>query len=376
MAPHCPVDTILAMSTPFAVAYPPGRGPLGLVFKPVFDIRSYLRFAHLALMMPLGVAYFTFFVTAFSFGGSLIWTFIGPPVIFVAMYISLRLGDLEVWMVNFVTRAGIRRPQQALEGVTSFRQKVWARIIDPSTWTGLVYEFAQFPVGVAAFVAVLVGLGTSFYLIVAPIIVLISDEPIEFLASGPLHFDSWVEALVLVPFGMLGWVVSVHILTAFSAIHAGWAKLMLGSRARHLPSAVAPATLEPETPPPPPPPIALLPPPEAPTATAAEAEVEDYGAEPDSIDPAWLSLTSREREVTLLLARGFSNADISEHCFISEGTVKTHVLHILEKLNAKDRTQVVIYAYEHGLVKPGGVQDALGPRVLDRELIAVAKPRG
>ena len=49
---------------------------------------------------------------------------------------------------------------------------------------------------------------------------------------------------------------------------------------------------------------------------------------------------------------------------ISEGTVKTHVLHILEKLNLRDRTQVVIYAYEHALVRPGTLT-----RSLEREAV-------
>jgi hypothetical protein len=76
----------------------------------------------------------------------------------------------------------------------------------------------------------------------------------------------------------------------------------------------------------------------------------------------------------LLLARGYSNADISDQCFISEGTVKTHVLHIFEKLNVRDRTQVVIYAYEHALVKPGADSDATGARNPKRELMVAAKP--
>src|SRR5215213_2820039 len=101
-------DTIWRMTTAFSNAYPADRGPFARVFKPVIEPRAYLRFVHLLLMMPLGIAYFTFFVTAFSFGGSLIWTFIGPPVLFAAMYISLRLADLEVWLVNFVTHEGIR----------------------------------------------------------------------------------------------------------------------------------------------------------------------------------------------------------------------------------------------------------------------------
>ena len=51
---------------------------------------------------------------------------------------------------------------------------------------------------------------------------------------------------------------------------------------------------------------------------------------------------------------GLSNAEIAERLFLSEGTVKTHVKHVFDKLEARDRTQVVIMAYELGVVKPRG----------------------
>jgi RNA polymerase sigma factor (sigma-70 family) len=64
--------------------------------------------------------------------------------------------------------------------------------------------------------------------------------------------------------------------------------------------------------------------------------------------PALDQLTPRERDVLALIARGLSNRDIAEQLYISEGTVKTHVTHLLNRLQLKNRAQLAIYANSGG----------------------------
>ena len=415
---------------PFNAAYPSDRGPMGKILRPVIDLRTYVRVGHLLMMFPLGIAYFVLLVVTFSVGGSLIWTLVGPVILLAVLFVSRWLGDLEAMMAGYANQTDIRRPPSRLEGVTNFRSQVKVRLVDPTTWTGIIYLFAQFPLGIAAFVGLVVMYSTVGALIFSPIIGLFMNDSLNISsdAGWPISWNyrvgSPVSGLPLTVVGIFGLVLVSHVILAFSSLHGWWAKMMLGSRSTRVSSRPVPSPAGDE----PPRPSTSVESseivatdsvsPESPglpelTDSDGDSESESHSAddgepapdtkpEPESdrespetaaltpftsvppltSDPPMLrpvpnpsdpqqvaeapqgpipntaaikELTAREGEVFILMAHGDTNADIAEELFISEGTVKTHVKRILSKLYMRDRTQVVVFAYEHHLVVPGGV---------------------
>jgi DNA-binding NarL/FixJ family response regulator len=87
--------------------------------------------------------------------------------------------------------------------------------------------------------------------------------------------------------------------------------------------------------------------------TVTKRVIRQFTRTPRPAPPqAFENLSDREHEVFRLIARGLSNAEIGKELFISETTVKTHVTHILQKLDLRDRVQAVVLAYETGLFEP------------------------
>jgi len=89
-------------------------------------------------------------------------------------------------------------------------------------------------------------------------------------------------------------------------------------------------------------------------APASTRRLIEQHAPAPSEAPELDELTAREREVLRLLARGLTNAEIAQTLVVEPSTVKSHVARVLAKLGLRDRVQAVVFAYDHGVVRPGG----------------------
>ncbi|MEO3811826.1 response regulator transcription factor [Sphaerisporangium sp. B11E5] len=93
--------------------------------------------------------------------------------------------------------------------------------------------------------------------------------------------------------------------------------------------------------------------------------IEEFARRPvvSGVVPDLGGLTGRELDMFRLLVRGYRNEDIARMLVLGESTVKSHVQHLYQKLGVRDRVQVVIYAYENGLIQPGRGGDPVGEMV-------------
>lgn len=286
---------------------------------------TYQRLVYLAAAFPLGLLYFVTLFVGLVVGGALIWTIPGLALTLLVVVAARWYGDLEAELARRLVGIEIRRPPTWYERDVPIREQAKQVLSDPSTWTGLVYLLLQFAWGIAMLAFLLVGFVISLSFISAPLLVAQGGPVVGDLNMGAWVIDTPAEAWGVAVLGAVILVAMLHVVNLAAWAHARWARLMLGSRARDIPA--LPAFFA-----------------DADTPAAIPSGAEAH--------PLIVTLTQREREVLLLIARGYSNAEIAEAFVVSEGTVKTHVKRILAKLAVRDRTQAAVFAFDSGFVTP------------------------
>lgn len=183
-----------------------------MAFRP----QTYRSLLYLLLAFPLGIAYFVFLTTGLALGFGLLITFAGPPILLLVLVASLGLANFERAQANALLQADIRiggtppvpaRPDAA--AVPGRWAGYWlqlrARLADRTTWTGLAYLYARFPLGIASFVAVVALL----------------------TVCGAWRVDSLPEAFLWMALGVPATLASLHLLNGLAWISGQFARLML-----------------------------------------------------------------------------------------------------------------------------------------------------
>jgi hypothetical protein len=194
---------------------PDWRGAL----RPLLTVRGYTSLTHHLLGLPLGVAYFIWFVTGLSLGLGLAITLIGIPILTLVLASVRPLVAAERKLTNALLGTAIPAAPLAPPG-EGWLGRVKAYWTDRATWRGMAYLLARFPVGTLTFTIAVAAYGAALYLIAAPIV-----APFDPIELGIWQPDTVLEGLALVPPGLAlllaaGWISEG--LAAVSRMLAGW----------------------------------------------------------------------------------------------------------------------------------------------------------
>jgi signal transduction histidine kinase len=199
-----------------------------VLIRSILDARTYGRILYLLLALLLGVAEFSFLVTAISFGFGTVITLIGIPVLIGTVYAWRWLAELERRLIRALVGTEIPSPYRPEPAGGRWWRRFAARLADPATWKDLAFLLLQLPLGVLSFSVTVAVLGSGLRLLFAPVYY----EP---FADGDwiawLDVDTLAEAFALVPVGALILLVGIPALGALGRLYGWLATQLLGSNA-------------------------------------------------------------------------------------------------------------------------------------------------
>ena len=195
---------------------------------PIFDARTYGRILYMLLALPLGVAEFTFLVTAISFGFGTAITLIGIPILIGTVWAWRWLAQLERRVIGRLVGIEIPSPYRPDPARGRWWHRVAARLSDPATWKDLAFLLLQLPLGILSFSITVAVLGFGLRLLFAPAYY----EP---LADGDwiawIDVNSLAGALAVVPLGALILLLGIPGVGALARLYGWLASQLLGSNA-------------------------------------------------------------------------------------------------------------------------------------------------
>ncbi len=195
------------------------RGFFGVVAEP----QSYLNIVYLLLAFPLGTFYFVFLVTGLSLGFGLIITLVGIPILLLVLSGSWALCRFErqvaITLLNEDIPLSVSRPASG-----GLWPRVKALLKDRVTWTGVLYLFLKFPVGIVTFTIAVTLIAVTVGFLAAPTYMWTSDS----LVWGSWSFDPYPWSWLLTIIGIPMVFISLHLMNAIAVVFGRMTRVMLG----------------------------------------------------------------------------------------------------------------------------------------------------
>lgn len=289
---------------------PPRRSAARRFFGVPARPQTWLNLIYLLLSFPLGIFYFSLFVSLLPTGLGTVIVWIGIPILLLTAAIWWVCAAFERYLADGLLGTHLAPSPQPWRHAQGVWPRIKAHFGAAATWKDLAFIFAKFPLGIVSFVVVVVSLAVPAALVSAPLTVNWADWAQEGGAQIPpdqrgFYFESWhvttaVEALVFVPFGILTFFVGLWVINGMAAVSRAAAKGLLETARPDEAAARAPAgPVPPVAPRPPLPPVAPSPPRPGPPLKpghepAAEPQVATASPEPDraAVPPSRRAVTT------------------------------------------------------------------------------------
>ena len=201
--------------------YDSGPSSLSVALRPLTTVRGWTAVTHHLLGLPLGIVYFTWLVTGLATGLGLAVTIVGIPILTLVLATVRPLLEAERALANSLLGTDIEPVRLAPQG-----EGLWGRFKaywkDSTTWKGIGYLLARFPVGIFTFSVAVSAFAAAGYLIAAPIV-----APFDGIELGIWQPDTVFEGLALVPLGLVTLVAAGWISEGMAAMSRALAKALI-----------------------------------------------------------------------------------------------------------------------------------------------------